>query len=87
MQIKKFLKGMAQAVDEMNNNPRVSYEAAREFYDLYYHIAKQSMHHTKFVMGLAEKDKLFEKRIYEIMRQKGYAEDEVNIEKVYQQIQ
>jgi len=86
-QIKRFLQGMEQAVDEINNNPQVSYEAAREFYDLYYHIAKQSMHNTKFVMGLAEKDKLFEKRIYEIMRQKGYAENGVNIEKVYHQVQ
>ncbi len=86
-QIRKFLKGMEQAVDEMNNNPHVSYEAAREFYDLYYHIAKQSMHHTKFVMGLAEKDKLFERRVFEIMVQKGYAENDISMEKVYQQIQ
>jgi ABC-type nitrate/sulfonate/bicarbonate transport system substrate-binding protein len=86
-QIKRFLKGMVQSVDEMNNNPRVSYEAAREFYDLYYHIAKQSIQHTKFVMGLAEKDKLFEKRVFEIMLQKGYAENEIGVDKVYQQIQ
>ena len=86
-QIKRFLQGMGQSVDEMNNNPRVSYEAAREFYDLYYHIAKQSMHHTKFVMGLDEKYKLFEKRIFEIMLQKGYADNEIGVDKVYQQIQ
>jgi hypothetical protein len=78
---------MGQSVDEMNNNPRVSYEAAREFYDLYYHIAKQSMHHTKFVMGLDEKYKLFEKRIFEIMLQKGYADNEIGVDKVYQQVQ
>ena len=84
--IKEFLKGLEAATNELNKSPDTAYKAVEEFYKIYPPYSKQSLYHTKFVMGLDEKMKEFELNAFNIMIDKNYAENPVTPENVYFEI-
>ena len=84
--IKKFLIGLSTATDELNKSPDTAYKAVEEFYELYPPYSKQSLYHTKYVMGLDENMKEFEMKTYNKMIEKGYAVNPVKPENVYYKI-
>ncbi len=84
--IRKFLDGLNTATDELNKSPDTAYKAVEEFYELYPPYSKQSLYHTKYVMGLDEKMKEFELNAFNKMIEKGYAENPVMPENVYYEI-
>ncbi|MDP8204103.1 MAG: ABC transporter substrate-binding protein [Candidatus Tenebribacter mawsonii] len=84
--IKKFLIGLYTATDELNKSPDTAYKAVEEFYELYPPYSKQSLYHTKYVMGLDENMKEFEMKTYNKMIEKGYAVNPVKPENVYYKI-
>jgi len=84
--IKKFLIGLSTATDELNKSPDTAYKAVEEFYELYPPYSKQSLYHTKYVMGLDENMKEFEMKTYYKMIEKGYAVNPVKPENVYYKI-
>jgi len=84
--IEKLIKGLGKSVNEINNNPTIAFDFAQICFYLQKEIAKQSLYHTKFVMGLAEKDKIFEQKAVAKMIEKGYIEKPVNAEDVYFEI-
>lgn len=84
--IKVFLKGLEIATDELNKSPDTAYKAVEEFFELYPPYSKQSLYHTKYVMGLDEKMKEFELKAFNKMIEKGYAENPVTPENVYFEI-
>ncbi len=81
--IEKLIKGLEKSVNELNNNPVVAFDFAQISFYLQKEIAKQSLYHTKFVMGLSEKSKMFEQKAINKMIEKGYIEKPVNAEDVY----
>jgi len=84
--IKIFLIGLSTATDELNKSPDTAYKAVEEFYELYPPYSKQSLYHTKYVMGLDENMKEFEMKTYNKMIEKGYAVNPVKPENVYYKI-
>lgn len=84
--IKKFLTGLETATAELNKSPDTAYKAVEEFFELYPPYSKQSLYHTKYVMGLDEKMKGFELRTFNKMIDKGYAENPIIPENVYFEI-
>ena len=84
--IKGFLIGLETATSELNKSPDTAFKAVEEFYELYPPYSKQSLYHTKFIMGLDEKMKEFELRAFNKMIEKGYAENPVTPENVYLEI-
>ncbi len=84
--IKGFLKGLEIATAELNKSPSTAYKAIEEFFELYPPYSKQSLYHTKYVMGLDEKMKEFELKAFNKMIEKGYAENQVVPENVYFEI-
>ena len=84
--IKSFLDGLNTATNELNKSPDTAYKAVEEFYELYPPYSKQSLYHTKYVMGLDENMKKFELKAFNKMIEKGYAENSVVLEDVYYEI-
>lgn len=84
--IKGFLTGLETATAELNKSPDTAYKAVEEFFELYPPYSKQSLYHTKYVMGLDEKMKDFELKAFNKMIEKGYAENPVKPEDVYYEI-
>jgi NitT/TauT family transport system substrate-binding protein len=70
--LKKFLDGLKDSSDKLNNSPEVAFEAAQEFFGLPFEYAKKSIYQTKYVPGLDESGKDFERRTAEQMLEKGY---------------
>ena len=84
--IKGFLTGLETATAELNKSPDTAYKAVEEFFELYPPYSKQSLYHTKYVMGLDEKMKDVELKAFNKMIEKGYAENPVTPENVYFEI-
>ena len=84
--IKEFITGLETATAELNKSPSTAYKAVEEFFELYPPYSKQSLYHTKYVMGLDEKMKEFELKAFNKMIEKGYAENPVTPENVYSEI-
>lgn len=84
--ISEFLKGLEMATAELNKSPDTAYKAVEEFFKLYPPYSKQSLYHTKYIMGLDEKMKEFELKAFNKMIEKGYAENPVTLENVYFEI-
>ncbi len=84
--IKEFLKGLEIATAELNKSPDTAFKAVEEFFELYPPYSKQSLYHTKYVMGLDEKMKEFELKAFNKMIEKGYAENPVTPQNVYFEI-
>ena len=84
--ISEFLTGLEAATAELNKSPDTAYKAVEEFFKLYPPYSKQSLYHTKYVMGLDEKMKEFELKAFNKMIEKGYAENPVTLENVYFEI-
>lgn len=84
--ISEFLTGLEAATSELNKSPDTAYKAVEEFFDLYPPYSKQSLYHTKYVMGLDDKMKEFELKAFNKMIEKGYAENPVTPENVYFEI-
>ena len=84
--IEKLIQGLDKSVNEINNNPTIAFDFTQISFYLQKEIAKQSLYHTKFVMGLAEKGKSFEQKAINKMIEKGYIEKPVNAEDVYFEI-
>lgn len=84
--ISEFLTGLEAATAELNKSPDTAYKAVEEFFELYPPYSKQSLYHTKYVMGLDDKMKEFELKAFNKMIEKGYAENPVTPENVYSEI-
>ncbi|HHE39264.1 MAG TPA: ABC transporter substrate-binding protein [Candidatus Cloacimonetes bacterium] len=84
--ITKLIQGLEKSVNGINNNPAIAFDFAQISFYLQKEIAKQSLYHTKFVMGLAETGKLFEQKAVNKMIEKGYIVKPVKAEDVYFEI-
>ena len=84
--ISGFLTGLGAATAELNKSPDTAYKAVEEFFELYPPYSKQSLYHTKYIMGLDDKMKEFELKVFIKMIEKGYAENPVTPENVYSDI-
>jgi len=84
--IQKFLNGLKIAIMELNKHPDLAYKAAEDFFGLHSPYSENSLHHTKYVMGLKEEMMEFELRTFNKMIDKGYAKNPVRLEDVYFEI-
>ncbi len=82
----EFLTGLGDSTAELNKSPDTAYKAVEEFFELYPPYSKQSLYHTKYIMGLDEKMKEWELKAFNKMIEKGYAENPVTPENVYSEI-
>jgi len=85
--IEKLMNGLEKSVNEINNNPVLTFDFAQISFYLQEDLAKQSLYHTKFVMGLAEKGKKFEQKAIAKMIEKGYILKHVKAEEIYFEIE
>jgi len=84
--ISEFLNGLNSATSELNKSPDTAYKAIEEFYKLYPPYSKQSLYHTKYILGLDENMKKFELKTFNKMIDKGYVNNQIKIEDVYFEI-
>ncbi|MCD6329413.1 MAG: ABC transporter substrate-binding protein [Candidatus Cloacimonetes bacterium] len=84
--IQNFLNGLEFAIKELNRHAELAYKAVEEFFGLYSPYSENSLHHTKYVMGLDEIMKEFELNAFNKMIEKGYGEHPVKPENVYFEI-
>ena len=70
-EIKTFLKGLKTSCTTLNENPKIAYEATYEFYDLAIFLGRNTLHHTKYRMGLQVQDQQFEDKVIDILRKDG----------------
>ena len=84
--IKSFLTGLQKSVDILNDNPYTAYDAAETFFKISRIASKNSVYHTKYIMSLEEKGKLFEQKAIEKMKEKKYIDSIPNPEDIYFEI-
>ena len=85
--LKALLTGLKQSTDKLNNSPKVAFDAAQEFFDLPLEYAKKSIYNTKYILGLNEEGKNFEKKSIEQMIEKGYIKNLPNWDEIYFEIE
>ncbi|MBC8385615.1 MAG: ABC transporter substrate-binding protein [Candidatus Cloacimonetes bacterium] len=84
--IKRFLKGMKESCRNINNSPLVAFEGAQKFFGLTFREAKNSLHHTRYLMDLSTEHKEFEKNAVDIMIRKGYIKNRIEPRDVYYEV-
>ncbi|MCD4820189.1 MAG: hypothetical protein K8S23_16020 [Candidatus Cloacimonetes bacterium] len=86
-EIKLFINGLKNSCKTLNENPKVAYEVVYEFYQLPISLSRNTLHHTKYRMGLQSQDQQFEDKIIDILKQDGNISTDINLKYRYFEIE
>jgi ABC-type nitrate/sulfonate/bicarbonate transport system substrate-binding protein len=81
-----LLAGLDKSSNLLNENPMLAAEAIVEIFGIPQNQARRTIHRTKFVMGLTDEGKLFEKQTADMMLKLNYLTNPVQMEDVYYQL-